>query len=186
MIRADIRRAEVEDLACLTFVEDAEQLVIDGAEFTRICTEENAVAFVAEWNGTLLGNVVAQNSENNGHRFTCLMLLFIAPTFRGHGLGTALMRAVERYARESGSQAVLLHVRNDNPRARALYERCGYTQYDTDADGAWLSVCVARASDDSQRSENRGVQPPSTFDSKQFRANRPPFCRLEHDDPQAA
>lgn len=52
--------------------------------------------------------------------------LHVATTARGHGIGTALVRAVESHARVAGAIALSVGVADDNPRARALYERLGY------------------------------------------------------------
>lgn len=46
---------------------------------------------------------------------------------RGHGTGTALLTAAADKARQTGASRVRLSVIDDNPRARALYERRGFT-----------------------------------------------------------
>lgn len=45
---------------------------------------------------------------------------------RGQGVGTALLDHVAAYARSVGAQAVGLSVIDTNPRAKSLYERCGF------------------------------------------------------------
>ena len=45
---------------------------------------------------------------------------------RGRGIGTALLEAVNRRARELDKTEVILEVVDTNPRAKALYERFGY------------------------------------------------------------
>lgn len=45
---------------------------------------------------------------------------------RNQGIGTALIRAAESYAKEHGIPAVLLHVEKTNKSARRFYERYGY------------------------------------------------------------
>ena len=45
---------------------------------------------------------------------------------RGSGIGTALLNAAARFAREAGARAVQLSVVDTNPRARSLYEREGF------------------------------------------------------------
>lgn len=50
----------------------------------------------------------------------------VAPSLRGQGIGTQLLEAVCHYARENGYSDVHLDVLDNNPRARALYERNGF------------------------------------------------------------
>ncbi len=52
--------------------------------------------------------------------------LQVATVARGHGVGTTIVRAAERHARAAGAMALSVGVADDNPRARALYERLGY------------------------------------------------------------
>ncbi|MDD9877560.1 MAG: GNAT family N-acetyltransferase [Magnetovibrio sp.] len=50
---------------------------------------------------------------------------------RGRGIGRALLAALAADARAAGAWGLYLQVEKDNPRARALYERCGFrTVYD--------------------------------------------------------
>ncbi len=55
--------------------------------------------------------------------------LAVLPQHRGHGIGTALLAAVERSAREAGCCKVTLEVRVDNPGARSLYRRSGFGDF---------------------------------------------------------
>jgi ribosomal protein S18 acetylase RimI-like enzyme len=52
--------------------------------------------------------------------------LGVQADLRGRGIGTALLEAVDRRARELDKTEVILEVVDTNPRARALYERFGY------------------------------------------------------------
>lgn len=52
--------------------------------------------------------------------------LQVATVARGHGVGTTIVRAAEARARAAGAVALSVGVADDNPRARALYERLGY------------------------------------------------------------
>lgn len=51
----------------------------------------------------------------------------IGTTRPGLGIGRALLAWCEDRAREGGAERLLLEVREDNARARAFYERAGYT-----------------------------------------------------------
>jgi GNAT superfamily N-acetyltransferase len=58
-----------------------------------------------------------------------LTRLEVTPARRGHGLGTALVAAVEQRAVELGYLRIDLGVALDNPDARRLYERLGYREW---------------------------------------------------------
>ncbi|WP_285728281.1 ribosomal protein S18-alanine N-acetyltransferase [Psychromicrobium xiongbiense] len=68
----------------------------------------------------------------------------VIPEWEGHGLGTALMRALLEEAHQRGATEVLLEVREDNPRAQQLYLRFGFVhihtrpRYYRDGTGAWV------------------------------------------------
>ncbi len=57
--------------------------------------------------------------------------IFVAPQARGLGVGTALLGAIREHARDLGMGEISLDVIDTNPRARALYERFGFTATQT-------------------------------------------------------
>ena len=59
-----------------------------------------------------------------------LWQLGVLPALRSRGLGTLLVRAAEQRIRARGLRRAELGVEDRNPRARALYERLGYTAFD--------------------------------------------------------
>lgn len=59
---------------------------------------------------------------------------------RGRGIGTLLLQAAADHAREIGARAVRLSVVDTNPRARALYERRGFTPVDSGKLGALAGI----------------------------------------------
>ena len=58
--------------------------------------------------------------------------LVVDPAFRGHGIGRALMQAVEAEAAAIGACKVTLEVLSGNEPAKALYEALGYGDYALD------------------------------------------------------
>ncbi|MFD7906944.1 GNAT family N-acetyltransferase [Kitasatospora sp. NPDC059722] len=62
--------------------------------------------------------------------------LAVLPALQSRGLGTLLIRAAEQRIRDRGLRRAELGVEEDNPRARALYERLGYVAYGRETD-AW-------------------------------------------------
>lgn len=51
----------------------------------------------------------------------------VSQTFRGQGIGSALMEKAEEFCRTLGFSAIVLHVEETNTRARKLYEKKGFT-----------------------------------------------------------
>lgn len=78
--------------------------------------------------------------EEGGHvcGYGCVIVLFedaelaniaVAPTFRGQGVGKALMESMHEKAKALGAQRMLLEVRVSNKTAIGLYEKYGYQRY---------------------------------------------------------
>jgi ribosomal protein S18 acetylase RimI-like enzyme len=80
--------------------------------------------------GPLVGRVRARlwASVQTNPRPHQLLLdgLGVKADLRGRGIGTSLLEAVDRRARELDKTEVILEVVDTNPRAKALYERLGY------------------------------------------------------------
>jgi aminoglycoside 6'-N-acetyltransferase len=60
--------------------------------------------------------------------------LAVAPEWRGRGVGTALMRAAEDWARAHGAERMVLDLNSANAGALRLYERLGYTVHSHEMD----------------------------------------------------
>lgn len=56
----------------------------------------------------------------------------VLPGHRGAGIGRVLMEAVEAEALKRGACKITLEVLNGNTNAKALYESCGYGDYELD------------------------------------------------------
>jgi predicted GNAT family acetyltransferase len=57
--------------------------------------------------------------------------VWVAPEFRGRGVGTAAMATVVRDALRRVAPTVSLYVNDYNEAARRVYERCGFRQMGT-------------------------------------------------------
>ena len=90
----------------------------------------------AVWRAALV-SILERDVENE--RFL-MDGIFVAPSARGRGVGTALLRAIYSEGRTRGYRDVRLDVIDTNPRARALYEREGFKPVKTDHLGplSWL------------------------------------------------
>ena len=71
--------------------------------------------------------VVAGVASPHGDDERQLDAMWVAPVWRGRGVGEALARAVITWAAAHGAAAVSLTVVDGNEHARRLYERLGFT-----------------------------------------------------------
>lgn len=76
----------------------------------------------AAWRFALLNRLSA---DEDNDRFL-IDGLAVDSGWRGHGIGTALIEALAAEARARGYARLRLDVADQNPRARALYERLGF------------------------------------------------------------
>ncbi|WP_307847657.1 GNAT family N-acetyltransferase [Streptomyces sp. F63] len=79
-----------------------------------------------------IGGIDYQVAEAAG----TLWQLAVLPALQSCGLGTLLIRSAEQRIRDRGLRRAELAVEENNSRARALYERLGYTAYGRKPD-AW-------------------------------------------------
>jgi len=97
-------------------------------------SEGRVVYLIAWYNGAPIGHALLKwQGADEDHiasvlQGTCPDVedLFVLESFRSQGVGRRILDAAERLACERGFQYIGLSVGVDNPRARALYERCGY------------------------------------------------------------
>jgi ribosomal protein S18 acetylase RimI-like enzyme len=88
---------------------------------------------VAEAGGRVLGYIRVQpvtGLRENAHVLG-IAGLAVDPGDRGRGVGTALLAAAERFARERGSSKLSLRVLSTNEPALRLYERAGFRREGT-------------------------------------------------------
>ena len=90
-----------------------------------------AVVLIARRDGAAMGIAVCFVGYSTFHARPLLNLhdLAVIPEARGTGLGQALLAAVAAQARALGCCKVTLEVREDNARARRVYEYVGFADY---------------------------------------------------------
>jgi ribosomal protein S18 acetylase RimI-like enzyme len=89
------------------------------------------LVFVAvDSEGIILGVAMAQlREELLSHAPSAhLEVLVVREGAEGQGIGHALVREVEQAVRARGAQSITLHVFHSNTRARAVYQRLGFTE----------------------------------------------------------
>jgi RimJ/RimL family protein N-acetyltransferase len=98
----------------------------ESAEFVRTNIRKGNPQFVALVGGQVVGwcDVFPEKRETMAHGG--VLGMGVIDGFRGKGIGIALMRAALSRAKEAGLSRVELTVREDNLRAKALYEKVGF------------------------------------------------------------
>lgn len=86
--------------------------------------------FAAERDGRVLGIAgLARRPQAKVRHRGSLVRMYVRPEGRGSGAADALVEAVLDHARAEGLDSVTLMVLVDNPAARRLYDRHGFTVY---------------------------------------------------------
>ncbi len=97
------------------------------AEFVRSCIRAGSPHFIALVDGRAVGWCDIQPVPRETQAHGGVLGMGILEGHRGRGIGRALMSKTLEAARKSGLDRVELTVREDNLRAKALYEKFGFT-----------------------------------------------------------
>lgn len=98
--------------------------------FDRL-TDNGYITLVAELNGMVVGFIgflVMSAYEFEGNYIRILALASDA-AYRNVGVGTALLKAVEKYASDNKISAIALSSGTERTKAHCFYENRGYYQY---------------------------------------------------------
>lgn len=92
--------------------------------------EPHYILFIADWGGAVVGMAGATRSfyfEQNGS-YVRLAALVAKETHRNMGVGKALVKAVELWAKQIGANAIVLNCGNREERqaAHIFYQRLGF------------------------------------------------------------
>lgn len=72
------------------------------------------------------GEIVGYGGLDLGGEVADVMTIAVAPEAQSRGLGAELLALMVSRAREAGAAYLLLEVRDDNERAKAVYARAGF------------------------------------------------------------
>jgi len=133
-------RARVAELLVSTAAFSRDEIVVALQLFDASVHEEGSAGaddaqapdyeFTGAFDGErLLGYACAGPTPATEGTFD-LYWLAVDPTVQGKGIGTTLVRAVERELRDRGARMLLVETssRPDYSNTRAFYARCGYTE----------------------------------------------------------
>jgi RimJ/RimL family protein N-acetyltransferase len=96
------------------------------AFLTPLVEQDNAVMLVAEEDGRIVGNINFLGGTLAGLAHTGEFGASIAAGHRGRGIGTRLIRALEKWAPAHGITRIEVRAFSTNPGGLRLYERLGY------------------------------------------------------------
>ncbi|SOB92843.1 GNAT family N-acetyltransferase [Thalassospira xiamenensis] len=93
-------------------------------------TLSDVCAIYGLWGGLWRGVLIETLERDLSEGVLLMDGIFVDSDARGRGVGTALLDAIAHEARMRDLRQVRLDVIDTNPRARALYERCGFVAGD--------------------------------------------------------
>ena len=121
----EIRKAELRDLGPALAL-DREAFGPDAwtvLDYAAVFSENNVKKFTAVSGGKFAGFGAAEWDREQ--HAVCLMTLAVRPEFRNRGVGSALLRTMEK---AFGDADVYLHVDTENENAVRLYRKAGYKE----------------------------------------------------------
>ncbi|MEM3395958.1 MAG: GNAT family N-acetyltransferase [Thermoplasmata archaeon] len=124
-----IRMAKKEDIGEILAVEREcfeEFLRYSPAEMRYLLFEANSEGWVAHINGRIVGYYILLFRRNA--RVARLYSIAVAESWRGKGIGKALLQHAEERALKRGCNIMHLEVKTTNKTAISLYKRNGYSQ----------------------------------------------------------
>ncbi len=108
--------------------ESAWRTVAEERRFLRALRRHpHGMVFVAEEDGEVVGRLSVSRDPHPASSHVADLGLMVARAHRRRGVGAALMRAAEAWARNAGVDKLELHVFPHNAPAIALYEKLGYS-----------------------------------------------------------
>jgi ribosomal protein S18 acetylase RimI-like enzyme len=129
-----IRAAQASGIDALVAIEDAAFATdrLSRRSFRQLIDSDTTDALVAETEGRVAGYCIVLFRAGSG--VARLYSVAVSPSLAGTGIGRLLLDAAESTAFEKNRLILRLEVREDNPRAIALYERNGYHRIGRETD----------------------------------------------------
>lgn len=96
------------------------------ARFRAMNATDNQTLFLAEVDGEPIGYLGAMGGTFNRNRHKVMIFIGIRDGFQGQGVGTALFKEMEAWARAWGAHRLELTVMPHNAAGLALYKKMGF------------------------------------------------------------
>jgi RimJ/RimL family protein N-acetyltransferase len=95
-------------------------------QIRNVLASTNQMIFVAEVDGRLVGYLAAFGGQLKRNRHSAHVVAGIRLNYVNQGIGTALFRALDDWARSAGLHRLELTVMTHNERALHLYQKMGF------------------------------------------------------------
>lgn len=101
-------------------VEQQEKIIQD------LINNKRSILLVANWDGTLVGYLLAEGREINRIKHRVHISIAILQAYTGKGIGTKLFTVLEDWAVKNHAHRLELTVMVNNQAGQALYKKMGY------------------------------------------------------------
>lgn len=103
-------------------------LTVEGwlSRLKQIETEKNSAVLLAEKSNQLIGYLIAIGGRARRKAHSAYLVIGIHPDFRGQGIGTALFKELDNWARKQYIHRLELTVVVENVAGIALYQKAGF------------------------------------------------------------
>ncbi len=111
------------------------QRILHVTFFDELLADKNVTAFIAEEKGQALGYILCKLIERPENpitfplRYLLIDQISVRPMEQNGGVGTALMKQVEAYAKELGLNKIQLDSWGFNIKAHAFFENMGFDKF---------------------------------------------------------
>ena len=128
----NIDKTAAEQVEKLLHLLDSELPSIDAERLARLVKDEDLHLFVTEVDGRLAGMLTLTFCETLSRRKYWIEDVIVDSSFRGKGLGRALVRAAVDFAKKKeGLPTIYLTSNPSRISARSLYMSEGFEEYET-------------------------------------------------------
>ncbi|MGA2683172.1 MAG: ribosomal protein S18-alanine N-acetyltransferase [Candidatus Bathyarchaeia archaeon] len=110
---------------------EIENQCFDQEAFTKrqlayLLTDYNSIGLIAKTDSDIAGFIISEVEIENDKPFGHIITINVALPYRRKGIGTQMLKEIEKILKEKGVNECHLEVREDNSAALKLYQKSGY------------------------------------------------------------
>ncbi len=120
----ELKLAQINDLAAVAELEQTFAFPLSEAELQKLHGNDTFRIIIWKEKEEILGHCVLFRVMDEGE----ITSFSVRKDLRGKGIGTAFLTELLNYLRQDGARIAYLDVRESNEGARALYQKCGFSE----------------------------------------------------------